>query len=170
MTGPDTGPRTGRSAGLRGFCAAAVLAALLSACGSGEGDGFPANEGTPVEQRDPSDSIFSLFSNVESSRELNVNKHLWAASLDVISILPLESVDPFSGVITTGWGRVAPGAPVYRSTIFVSGPALEARSLRVAVFRQSGSRALAVDDEIAAQIEDSILTRARQLRFGEETR
>lgn len=106
----------------------------------------------------------------DPDRQINVNRHLWAASLDVLSFLPVETADPFSGVIVTGWGRV-PGTGVpYRATVLVQDPALDARSLRVAVFRQSGSRAVPVSDAVSEQIEDAILTRAREMRIANARR
>ena len=74
--------------------------------------------------------------------------------------------DPFSGVIVTGWGRVNGASPAYRATVYITGAALDARSLRVAMFRQSGSGSVPVSDEVARQVEDAILTRARQLRIA----
>ncbi len=112
--------------------------------------------------------IFDILGRGDPDRQINVNKHLWAASLDILSFLPLETVDPFSGVISTDWGSVNGTSTPYRATVFVTGPALDARSLRVAMFRRSGSRSIAVNDEVAEQIEDSILTRARQLRIAED--
>lgn len=153
---------------------AIVAATLLSACGGNEAE-RRANverqrENSPLAEVEQRESIFDIFRRGDSSREINVNKYLWSASLDVLSFLPLEAVDPFSGVISTGWGRVPGSSGVYRSTVYVSGPALDARSLRVAVFRQSGGRALAVSDEVAEQIENSILTRARELSIAAERR
>ena len=113
-------------------------------------------------------SILDLFRSRETDRVIGVNKYLWAASLDVLSFLPLEAADPFSGLIVTGWGRAAPGSPAYRATVYISEPALDARSLRVALFRQSGGSSVPVSDETAEQIEDAILTRARQLVRGAE--
>lgn len=118
------------------------------------------------ELRTANTSFFDLFGSRDSDTQINVNKHLWAASLDILSFLPIASVDPFSGVITTDWGRVSGSSAPYRATVFVSGPALDARSLRVAVFRGGGS-GVAVNDSVAAQIEDAILTRARQLRIAD---
>ncbi|WP_112320873.1 DUF3576 domain-containing protein [Oceanibium sediminis] len=151
---------------------AAVLA--LSACSGDEGarrDNVERQrQNTPLAAQAERESILDLFRRNDTSREINVNKYLWTASLDVLSFLPLEAVDPFSGVISTGWGRVNGSSGVYRSTVYVTGPALEARSLRVAVFRQSGGRALAVTDAVAEQIEDAILTRARQLTVAADRR
>lgn len=127
-------------------------------------------QNTPLAAQAERESILDLFRRNDTSREINVNKYLWTASLDVLSFLPIEAVDPFSGVISTGWGRVNGSSAVYRSTVYVTGPALEARSLRVAVFRQSGGRSLAVTDDVAEQIEDAILTRARQLTVAADRR
>ncbi len=60
-----------------------------------------------------------------------------------------------------GYGTPPGGARAYRATVYVQDPALEARSLRVAVQSRGG----AVSREVARQIEDAILTRARQLRI-----
>ena len=151
--------------------AAALL--VLAACGGG-GSPEPGSSSErqlqnveALQERDQG-SFLDLFRSRDTDRTINVNKHIWAASLDVLSFLPLEAADPFSGVIVTGWGRAAPGSPVYRATVYITEPALDARSLRVALFRQSGGRAVPVSDETAEQIEDAILTRARQMVRGEE--
>ena len=142
------------------------LALALAACGGGDQTAPRA----VTEREAGSSSFVDLFRSTDESRELSVNKYLWTASLDVLSFLPLEAADPFSGIISTGWGRPSAGAPAYRSTVYISSPALEARSLRVAVFRQSGGGAVAVSDGVAEQIEDAILTRARQLQVGADDR
>ena len=73
---------------------------------------------------------------------------------------PVESVDPFTGVITTGYGTPPGGGRAYRATIYVTDPALDARSLNLALQTRAGP----VSAETARAIEDAILTRARQLR------
>ena len=70
------------------------------------------------------------------------------------------------GLIITGWGNVS-GTGAYRVTVFISDPALDARSLKVAAFRQSGGRAVPVGDAENKALEDAILTRARQMRIGQ---
>lgn len=93
------------------------------------------------------------------------NKYLWNASLETLSFLPLEQADPFSGVLVTGWG-VAPGSSqAYRATIYVGGAALDATSLKVAVFRRSGNREVPAARETSLEVENAILSRARQLRI-----
>jgi hypothetical protein len=91
-----------------------------------------------------------------------VNKYLWQASLEVLDFLPVESVDPFTGVISTGYGTPPGGGRAYRATIYVQDPSLDARSLKVALQSQGGG---AVAPETARAVEDAILTRARQLRI-----
>lgn len=138
--------------------------------------GLAACSGDPEEQRqniprdrydDPdAGSVFDLFRSSEQRQVVAVNSHLWAASLDVLSFLPLESSDPFSGLITTGWGQVGGDATPYRVTVLITEPALDARALKVAAFRMSGGRAVAVAAEENRRLEDAILTRARQLRIA----
>jgi hypothetical protein len=93
-----------------------------------------------------------------------VNRYLWNASLDVLDFLPIQSVDPFSGIIVFGYGTPPGSGRAYRATVFVQDPALDARSLRVALASQSGP----VPAETVRAIEDAILTRARQMRIAEE--
>jgi hypothetical protein len=89
-----------------------------------------------------------------------VNKYIWNATLETLDFLPVESVDPFTGVITTGYGTPPGGGQSYRATILVTDPALDARSLNVALLTRSGPAPAAT----VRAVEDAILTRARQLR------
>jgi len=107
-------------------------------------------------------TIWDLFGNQNDPNvTVAVNKYLWQASLEVLNFLPVESVDPFSGVITTGYGVPPGGGRAYRATVYVEDPALEARSLKVALYTRGGP----VDAETTRAVEDAILTRARQLRI-----
>ena len=95
--------------------------------------------------------------------QVAVNRYLWAASLDVLNFLPIQSVDPFTGVISTGFGIPPGGSRAYRATVYITDPALDARSLNVAL--QSRSGPVAVETQRA--VEDAILSRARQLRVAD---
>lgn len=104
---------------------------------------------------------------------LPVNRFLWQASLDTLGFLPLASTDPFTGVITTDWG-MAPQSPGerFKVTAYMVSPALEASSLKVAVYRQIRTPdgawvPAAVNPDTARRLEDAILTRARQIRIAE---
>ena len=67
-----------------------------------------------------------------------------------------------AGVIVTGYGTPPGSNRSYRATIYVQDPALDARSLKVALQARGGG-AVPVDTQRA--VEDAILTRARQLRI-----
>ena len=105
--------------------------------------------------------IWDLFRSTDPNNTVEVNKYLWQASQDVLNFLPIQSVDPFSGVIVTGYGTPPGGGRAYRATIYVTDPALDARSLKVALATQGGP----VDAATQRAVEDAILTRARQLRI-----
>jgi hypothetical protein len=107
-------------------------------------------------------TFFDLFTNADDpNTTIEVNKYLWNASLDVLNFLPIQSADPFSGVIVTGFGTPPGGGQAYRATIYVRDPALEARSLNVALATRGGP----APTETVRAVEDAILTRARQLRI-----
>ncbi|PTN03316.1 uncharacterized protein DUF3576 [Rhodovulum imhoffii] len=150
-----------------------VLVALSGCGGGGNGlfDRRPASEealekqrvNTPVGEREAENrsTIWDLFENRDDpNTTVEVNKYLWNASLDVLNFLPIQSVDPFSGVIVTGYGTPPGGGRAYRATVYVQDPALDARSLKVAL----ASRAGPVSPDTVRAVEDAILTRARQLR------
>ena len=93
----------------------------------------------------------------------SVNKYLWQASLEVLSFLPINSADPFSGIIVFGRGKAPGSSQSYDATVYVSDPALDARSLSVTVRSSNGT----VSSEAKREIELAILSRARQLRLKE---
>ncbi|MGR3401083.1 DUF3576 domain-containing protein, partial [Paracoccus sp. (in: a-proteobacteria)] len=108
-------------------------------------------------------TIWDLFRNNENpNNTVGVNKYLWNASLDVLNFLPVQSIDPFTGVIVTGYGTPPGGGRSYRATIKVSDPALDARSLKLSLQGPGGA---AVEPGTVRAVEDAILTRARQLRI-----
>ena len=78
----------------------------------------------------------------------------------MLDFLPIKSVDPFSGLIVTGYGIPPGGNRAYRASIFVSDPSLDARSLKLSLQTKSGPVSMGTQ----RAIEESILTRARQLR------
>jgi hypothetical protein len=123
-------------------------------------------ENTPVAQmereRARKGTVWDLFSNnADPNVTVEVNKYIWNASLDVLNFLPIESVDPFSGVIVTGYGTPPGGGRAYRATVFIQDPALDARSLNLSLNTRNGP----ASRETTQAVEDAILTRARQLRI-----
>lgn len=149
------------------FLTVAVLAALAGCNGDAERNKQRALESRNAENEISDESLFDLFrQRGDINREVPVNRFLWQASLDTLSFLPIERADPFSGLLVTGWGNVN-GAGPFKVTVFVSDPALDARALKVAAFRQSGGRAVPVGDAENRALEDAILTRARQMRIAQ---
>ncbi|AKO98268.1 DUF3576 domain-containing protein [Marinovum algicola] len=143
--------------------AAAMLA--LTACGAQFAPGRSTDEVLEEEiygnRGAPRSTLWDFFRGPQDrSRIGKVNKYIWNAALEVLDFLPVESVDPFTGVITTGYGTPPGGGRAYRATIYVTDPALDARSLNLALQTRAGP----VSAETARAIEDAILTRARQLR------
>ncbi len=103
---------------------------------------------------------------------IGVNSFLWRASLDTISFMPLVSADPFGGVIITDWYAPveSPGERV-KITVYILGRDLRADGIRASVFRQrldgNGNWLDAtVEKRTRVELEDAILTRARQLRVA----
>ncbi len=99
-----------------------------------------------------------------------VNGYLWRASLDTVSFMPLASADAYGGVLITEW-YAPPETPAerFKVNIFVTGPQLRPDALRAVVFRQTRDATgawldAAVDPSTARGLEDTVLTRARQLR------
>ena len=177
------------TARLARFAGGLALLALLAGCGGGGGGmfgggwfggGAGSSDGETVMSREMSpetrqrlyesgtlpdpdrETIWDLFENADDPNvTVEVNRYLWNASLEILDFMPVEAADPFSGIIQFGYGTPPGGNRAYRATVYVQDPALEARSLRVAVESRGG----AVDRETARAIEDAILTRARQLRI-----
>ena len=74
--------------------------------------------------------------------------------------MPIETIDPFSGVIVMGYGLPPGGNKEYRATVYVSEPALDARTLRIALATRAGP----VSSKTMRALEDAVLSRARELR------
>lgn len=162
--------RTGKIIG------ALTLASVLMACGGPEGrDIFGRTQQERIDQQvNPAtiardnqrrnDSIFDLFANADDPNvTVEVNRYLWNASIDVLNFMPIEAADPFSGVIQYGFGTPPGSRQAYQATVFIKDPALDARSLNVSLRTRGGP----VNQEVQRQIEDAILTRARQLRIAD---
>lgn len=99
---------------------------------------------------------------------IGVNSFLWRAALETLDFMPMDSADPFGGVIVTDW-HSNPKVPNERlkANVYILDTQLRADALKVAVFKQvnngGGWVDATVDADTARQIENSILTRAREL-------
>ena len=108
----------------------------------------------------------------QSTAALGVNSYLWRATLDTLAFMPLSSADPIGGTVITDW-YVNPQAPTerFKTTVYILDTRLRADGLNVTVFKQTrDASGQWVDTPVSPQtdidIENSILTRARQLRLS----
>ncbi len=123
---------------------------------------------------------FSLFggggkrdnADTGGSGGIGVNAYLWRGALDTIDFMPLASADPFGGLIITDWYQPT-SAPKERLKVQVQirDTVLRADGVKVRVFRQTEDDAghwldAPVDPKTSVELEDKILTRARQLRIS----
>ena len=129
----------------------------LSACGGGAG---MHRNNTPAASRGaPPNAI-------------GVNSYLWRATLDTLAFMPLASADPYGGIVITDWYS-APEKPDerFKCTVYILDTRLRGDGLKVTVFKevsngQGGWAPSEVSDQTSIDIENAILTRARQLRLS----
>jgi hypothetical protein len=156
---------------------ALLLAANLGACATRPSS---AATGEPAAAKSAKQGSFlGLRSNAGRSTGeagIGVNAFLWRATLDTLSFMPLADSDPFGGTYATEWHAIAEKPDErFKVQVYILDTRLRADGLAVQVFRQtrdgSGWVDASVDPDTAIQIENSILTRARQLRIAQlETR
>ena len=170
--------------------AVAALAGLAAACGTDANveQRYPDKGRTTSGANNPEygepEGIFgeggiNLFGGGNRNREaqggagagIGVNAFLWRASLDTVAFMPLASADPFGGVIITDW-YAPPEAPDerFKATVYILDRQLRADGIRVALFKQRRSGAewvnAEVDTQLATELENRILARARELRVA----
>lgn len=162
-----------------------LLAAGLAACSAVDPDttyprSRPGGGGATYEEPE---SLFgpgglNLFGGGESEQPsvdgtgIGVNAFLWRASLDTLSFMPLSSADPFGGVIITEWYTPEQSeSERFKVNVFILGRELRADGVRASIFRQvrdpNGAWVDApTSQESNTEMENAILTRARQLRIA----
>ena len=98
-----------------------------------------------------------------------VNHYLWQATLDVLSFMPLASSDAAGGVLITDWYSTA-SKPTERLkvTVKITDRVLRADAVHVTINKEvkKGSDWVSVtaDTKVARDMEDLILTKARELK------
>ena len=166
-----------------------VLTLTLGACGMFVGGGGPSQEDVQKREMYKYGSVLggegglnllSSSKRVEGDQGggggLGVNSFLWRGSLDTLAFMPIASADPFGGVILTDWYS-PPDAPEsrFKVNVYILDKQLRADALKVSVFRQArehggGWHDTKVGSDTAGQLEDTILTRARQLRMAQASK
>ena len=100
---------------------------------------------------------------------LPVNALLWRASLDIVATIPLDDVDTFGGTIVTEWYQLNQDTDErIKLTIFVLDRELRSDGIRVIVYVQNKAGDVwqdsGTDVDMGQQLEELILTRAREIR------
>ena len=151
-----------------------VAAVALSACSMFRPDDAPQGQSRADDTRDRGGiPIFGGGGGGgrDSQAGIGVNSYLWRASLDTLNFMPLASADPFGGVIITDWysDQTTP-TERFKATVYILDTRLRADALNVSIFRQQQVNGVwtdaAVDPDTEIQIENAILTRARQMRLS----
>lgn len=158
-----------------------ALMLALSACApTGEADSYDDNVRGEGDQGSIFGESITFGGSDGPSKDgigsgIAVNSFLWRASLDTLSFMPLNQVDPFGGVILSDWYS-APKSPTerYKLNVYILTRALRSDGVKVSVFKQMRTTSnewqdVATNKETATQIENSILTRARQMRINYES-
>ncbi len=117
---------------------------------------------------------FKLFGSSEDDSGksgIDVNSFLWRASLDTISFMPIASADPHGGTIITDWYENPQSrGERFKINILILGKTLRSDGVKLSVFKQIKTKRgewqdAAVNPSLARELEDKILTRARELRI-----
>jgi len=171
------------------FAFFALIGALsLSACGENKLKG-EAKYPTGLDRTTTGDDIYGEKESIlgegglnifggnkkkatDGSSGIGVNSYLWRATLDTVSFMPLASADPFGGVVITDWYSSAEKpAERFKVNAFILDKQLVSNGIKVKVFKQTQTPAGWKDVETATetqtQMEDAILTRARQMRVAD---
>ena len=152
---------------------AATAAAALAGCASDSG-AQPAGE--PVSRTGIDDrGGIRLFGGGGDKKaqpgQIGVNAFLWRATLDVMGFMPLASADPYGGVVTTDW-YANPNKPNerFKATVYILDSRLRADGIKVALFKEqltaNGWTTAPTDPDTAIQLENAILTKARQFKLA----
>lgn len=149
--------------------AVVALALSASACATRGGD---TPDGDAPRRDAPRTGLFGGGPPEPPNGAIGVNAFLWRATLDTLSFMPIQTADPFGGTVVTDWHATAERPNErFKVQVYILDTRLRADGISVAVFRQvqgvgGGWIDATVDPDTPLQIENAILTRARQLRIA----
>ena len=157
--------------------AAAILAATSLAGTTGCASNKSARTYQTQEEGGANRGLGGLFRRNRAAASadpasLGVNSYLWRASLDTLSFMPLASADPYGGLIITDWyANPEKLDERFKATVYILDTRLRADGLNVAIAKQTRGadgqwRDAAASPQTETDIENAILTRARQLRVN----
>ena len=105
---------------------------------------------------------------------IGVNVHLWKASLDTLSFMPLSSADPFGGVIITDWySNAGSSEEKFKIIAYITGTVLRVDALKITVFKKIRDENgdwidQTTSKDMATRIENSVFTKAKEYRIKKE--
>ena len=150
-----------------------IIATLLNLTACLSGNTSPSKNDGPgsiITGRAEQVSAFQIDGQNTNDRGwLPINALLWRASLDIASTIPLDDVDTFGGTIVSDWYQVDRTSDErIKMTVFVLDRELRSDGIRVVVYIQKRVNDVwqdsGTDIEMGRQIEELILTRAREIR------
>ncbi|MCX7338331.1 MAG: DUF3576 domain-containing protein [Alphaproteobacteria bacterium] len=100
-----------------------------------------------------------------------VNPYLWRSSIETLSFMPLLSADATGGILITDWYAPAENKnEQIKVTVHITDQALRADAVKVTVHKQLKDKSgqwlnASPDPKTGTELEDIILTKARQLRI-----
>ena len=161
------------------YAALSILIAIISACASRNSDLAQKGPGeinqkgffNGLSKNDKPQNVKRATTAPQSG--VGVNGKLWRATLETLSFIPLKEVDPYGGGIITDWyTNPEVSEERFKLTVYILDTRLRADALSVQVFKQvftenQNWRDATVNPGVNIEIENSILTRARQIRISE---
>jgi hypothetical protein len=152
------------------------LTMILSACGYIETTPYEepksrTDQGSFITGKDKSGISLNDLLNPKASGtgSMPVNALLWRASLDTVSVIPIDDIDTFGGTILTEWYPHPEQANQrIKIAVFILDRELRADAIRVNVYLQENQNNnwtdIGIDRDFGRKMEDLILTRAREIR------
>ena len=170
------------------IAASILILLLLNSCSLDDADikRAPPNEDIVMKRERESRGVYDpdgeeesflrgLFNNSiggsEGSAGIGVNTFLWRATLDRLSFMPLESADPFGGVIITDWySNSETSNERFKIVAYIIGKELRVDGIKVSVFKKIKNENnewvdKKTNDSLSLKIEDAILTSARKYKI-----
>ncbi len=139
---------------------------LLTSCSTDENLAETKKPEPGLFSKDSSKGIsITDFINREENegKSFYVNSFLWRATLDVFSVAPFQSTDAFGGIIITEWFKKDDNE--MKLIGLIKSRDLRSEGINVKVFVRNKSNEILEDTNLARNIENLILTKARSIRI-----
>ncbi|CAF3088111.1 unnamed protein product [Rotaria sp. Silwood2] len=114
-----------------------------------------------------------IKNNSTKSKDYQINKYLWQASVEVLNFIPMASADLNGGLIITEWYSPKENKDFrFKINIIIKDNIISPDSIEVRIFEQTFKKGNWIDhhstSNLALSIEDKILRKARELYISTE--